>query len=108
MVRKALLLAMVVGCAGGQESKGSTTTPGATGGAGEFPETIGAARTDLEKSAKEVDASLSDCQTACKALASLERSVNRLCMVAQPEECSDARVRFDQARRAVLAQCGGC
>jgi hypothetical protein len=102
---------MVAACAASESSTTKSTTPATGGGAGgatEFPESIGSARAEHDKAAHDVDLALSDCQNACKALASLERAVNHLCLVAEPEECTDARVRFDRARRAVNAQCSGC
>ncbi len=108
MVRRLGALVIVMLAAACAASAGTSDKAIAPGGAREFPEFIGAARADVDKATHDVDLALSDCQSACKALASLERSVNHLCLVAEPEECSDARVRFDRARRAVLAQCGGC
>ena len=70
--------------------------------------TIGAGRGDFQKNVQEFDRVSTDCAVACKALASLERAANHLCAVAEPEECNDARVRVDRARRAVQSQCGGC
>lgn len=70
--------------------------------------TIGNARADFQGREHDVELAASDCQAACKALASLERAANHLCAVAEPEECTDARVRVDRAKRAVTSQCGGC
>ncbi len=99
--------AVVVACASSDASS-KAVSPSGSGGA-DFPESIGAARGELEKASHEVDqANAADCQAACKALASLERAANHLCMVAEPDECTDARSRLDRARRAITAQCGGC
>ena len=70
--------------------------------------TIGNARNDFQGREHDVELAASDCQAACKALASLERAANHLCAVAEPDECTDARSRVDRARRAVSQQCGGC
>ena len=70
--------------------------------------TIGNARADFQGREHDVELAASDCQAACKALASLERAANHLCAVAEPDECTDARVRVDRAKRAVTSQCGGC
>ena len=99
---------MLAAACAASDSRNKAVAPTGAGGANEFPASIGVARADLDKAAHDVDLALSDCQSACKALASFERSVTHLCLVAEPEECSDARVRFDRARRAILAQCGGC
>ena len=70
--------------------------------------TIGNARADFQGRERDVELAASDCQAACKALASLERAANHLCAVAEPDECTDARARVDRAKRAVTSQCGGC
>ena len=70
--------------------------------------TIGAARQDFQTSEHDFQVAATDCQAACKALASLERAANHLCAVAEPDECTDARARVDRARRAISQQCGGC
>jgi hypothetical protein len=70
--------------------------------------TLAAGRIDFQKSEHDFELAATDCTLACKALASLERAANHLCAVAEPDECNDARVRVDRARRAVNAQCGGC
>jgi hypothetical protein len=104
----AVAVLVVVGCAGSEASKATSTPAGAGSSDGEFPQSVVAARGEVDEASHQVDASMSDCQAACKALASLERAANRLCMVAEPQECSDARMRVDRAKRAVTAQCGGC
>ncbi len=110
LVSYALACALIAACAVGSDSKtpATKTTPadGDAHPAGWY--TVPAARLDYESSAKAVDNAMSNCQEACKALQSLERAANHLCAVAEPEECSDARQRFDRARRAVQQQCGGC
>jgi hypothetical protein len=113
MLRKALCvwvpIVAIAGCAGeASTANKSTTTPASSAGGADFPQSIGVARSDLESNANAVELGSSDCQAACKALASFERAANRLCLVAEPQECSEARVRFDRARRAVMTQCGGC
>jgi hypothetical protein len=110
--------ALVVACAADRSAeKSTTTTPenagagaGASGSETHSPEwfKLDTARGDLRTSEQRMDASMSDCEAACKALASLERAVNHICAVAEPEECSDARLRADAARKAVNDKCGGC
>src|ERR1700690_4451415 len=104
-----LLAGFVAACAA-EASTGKSVTPSNSGGGGGAtePPQIGAARAELEQRSRDVERAGSDCQTACKALASLERAANHLCLVSEPEECSDARVRVDRARRAIDTQCGGC
>ena len=112
MVRKACALvsfaAFVAACAA-ESSQGKSASPQQTQDQ-HPPEwfTIGNARNDFQSREHEVELAASDCQAACKALASLERAANHLCAVAEPEECTDARVRVDRAKRAVTSQCGGC
>ncbi len=112
MLRRTILCALAlafVACAAGTSETKSTTPAG--GAAESHPAqwyTIGAARQDFTTSEHDFQVAASDCQAACKALASLERAANHLCAVAEPDECSDARARVDRARRAVSQQCGGC
>lgn len=112
MVRKAVavfLAAFVVACAAGTSGGAKSGSPPSN--KEEHPAewyTIGNARTDFQGREHDLELAASDCQAACKALASLERAANHLCAVAEPEECTDARVRVDRARRAVSQQCGGC
>lgn len=109
MLRRALVVVVLVGCGGAMEANKSASPASApSGGASEFPESVGAAREEMTKDERDVEIASSDCQAACKALASLERAADRLCMVAEPQECSDARVRVDRAKRAITEKCGGC
>ncbi len=104
MVRRAapvLVAALVVACAA-ESSQSKSAAPN-----GDW-QPIGAARSDFQAREHEIDLAGSDCQAACKALASLESAANHLCAVAEPDECTDARVRVDRARRAVTSRCGGC
>ncbi len=107
-VSAAFVCAFVAACASESSSQKSTTP--ANGGETHPAEwyEIGNARTDLQKSERDVDAAMSDCEAACKALASLERAVNHICAVADAEECNDARMRALNARKAVNDKCGGC
>ena len=101
-----LTMSAVVACAASSSESKSPSNAGETHPAEWY--TIGAARQDFQTSEHEFDLAASDCQNACKALASLERAANHLCAVAEPDECTDARARVDRARRAVSQQCGGC
>jgi hypothetical protein len=114
MLRRTLLIlfiaAVVAACASAESSGAKSTTP-AGGTADQHPAewyTIGNARNDFQGRQREFDLAASDCQAACKALASLERAANHLCAVSEPEECTDARARVDRAKRAISQQCGGC
>ena len=110
MVRKAaplFIAALVVACA----AESSQSKSGAPSNQDQHPAewyTIGAARQDFQTTEHDFQIAATDCQAACKALASLERAANHLCAVAEPDECTDARSRVDRARRAVSQQCGGC
>lgn len=64
-----------------------------------------AARQNLDDGEQTIDASLKDCTTACKALASMERARDALCN-AEPKECDGAKLRVDKARAKVVA--AGC
>ena len=114
LTSSAVALALAAGCGGAataEKSAPAAPSGGAAAGASgtsDFPPSVGAARSDFDREEHEVQLASSDCQAACKALASMERAADRLCLVAEPQECSDARVRVDRAKRAISAQCGGC
>jgi len=112
MVRKASALILFAGfvaaCAAESSGASKTAAPQTQDQHPAEWYTIGNARNDFKASEHDVELAASDCQAACKALASLERAANHLCAVAEPEECTDARVRVDRAKRAVTSQCGGC
>jgi hypothetical protein len=71
-----------------------------------------AAREEVERSAKTLEASIGDCEDACRALASMDRAVTHLCaLVDSPSDsrrCDDARQRLASARRRVRDTCGAC
>jgi hypothetical protein len=104
----ALCLGLVACAAASSESKSTTPAGGANESHPAEWYTIGNARQDFQTNQQQFDAAASDCQAACKALASLERAANHLCAVSEPDECTDARARVDRARRAISQQCGGC
>ena len=57
----------------------------------------------------QVQSSLSDCATACRALASMENAANHICELDQGGgDCSSARQRVNAARDRVLRACGAC
>ncbi len=72
------------------------------------PREIGVARADVDRTARDVEASLSDCATACRALASFARATEHLCALSEPAECDDAKARLERARGRVLSSCGAC
>jgi hypothetical protein len=111
MVRKGIALFFIVGFVAACAAESSSGKSAAPSNQDQHPAewyTIGNARADFQGREHDVELAASDCQAACKALASLERAANHLCAVAEPEECTDARVRVDRAKRAVTSQCGGC
>ncbi|CAN5232720.1 hypothetical protein BH09MYX1_BH09MYX1_37200 [soil metagenome] len=55
-----------------------------------------------------IEASMKECSTACKALASMERAAKTLCDLGDPAECSRAKARVDAARDKVRKTCGAC
>jgi hypothetical protein len=67
---------------------------------------------DLERAQRELDAAASDCESACRALASMERATSHLCSLAEePDDqrrCDAAKVRLTAARGRVRAACGAC
>ena len=112
LLKKALAVTLVLaaGCAAGSESGAQKSVAAPQNGESHPPDwyTIKAGREDFQKNEHDFQIAATDCQAACKALASLERAANHLCAVAEPDECTDARSRVDRARRAVSQQCGGC
>jgi hypothetical protein len=71
-----------------------------------------AAREEIDRSERSLQASLSDCTVACHALDSMDRAVTHLCaLVDAPSDqrrCDDARQRLAVARRRVRETCGAC
>jgi hypothetical protein len=71
-----------------------------------------AARAELDRAQRELESAANDCESACRALASMERATSHLCSLAEePDDqrrCEDARVRLTTARGRVRAACGGC
>jgi hypothetical protein len=71
-----------------------------------------AARAELDRAQHDLDSAASDCESACRALASMERATSHLCSLAEdPDDqsrCGDARRRLTTAQGRVRAACGGC
>lgn len=64
---------------------------------------------EIEGFGRQIELAGSDCATACRALASMERATGRLC--AMPDEaarCDDARGRVRTSRTRVKKVCGVC
>ncbi len=70
------------------------------------------ANADFDRAERELSASSSDCASACRALASLERATVRLCDLAeQPDDvqrCDDAKKKLRTARDRVRSTCSAC
>lgn len=70
------------------------------------------ATVDIEASQRELDLSGNDCETACRALGSMDRAAGRLCSLAQTDDearrCGDARTKLYSARDKVKYSCGSC
>jgi hypothetical protein len=71
-----------------------------------------AARADLDRAEHDLAAAAADCDSACRALASMDRATTHLCSLADlPDDrrrCEDARQRLSEARGRVRAACGAC
>jgi len=67
-------------------------------------------RMELERQLAQDYATLStsDCATACRALASMQRAADRICALAPGKSCDDARAKVDDATRRVREQCPTC
>lgn len=70
------------------------------------------ARVEMDRAERELDTAAGDCQSACRALASMERATTHLCSLADQDDdrrrCEDARRRLSEARNRVRAACGAC
>jgi hypothetical protein len=83
--------------------------------AGEVPDPSAArraARADLDRAQRELEVAVGSCDTACRALASMERATAHLCSLADgPDDrrrCEDARQRLTSAQGRVRSACGAC
>lgn len=77
-------------------ASGSSSAPGGPG-----------LRRELDSAERQLESAGSNCETACKALGSLERAATRLCIL-EANSCDEARGRVSRARRRVRASCGSC
>lgn len=73
-----------------------------------------AAGADLDRAQRDLDAAAGACDSACRALASMERATAHLCFLAQGDEaddrrrCDDAKQRLTSAQSRVRSACGAC
>jgi len=71
-----------------------------------------AARDELIRAERSLDASASDCAGACRALSSMARAIAHLCaLVDSPDDqrrCDGATQRLAAARERVRQSCGAC
>jgi hypothetical protein len=69
-------------------------------------------RSELARAERDLEASLSDCRSACHALASMERATGHLCDMASDHEdrrtCEDAKTKVLAARDRIRSSCGSC
>lgn len=102
----------------GQDGDGVTdSSEAAPTTTGVAPETTSvrarAARADLDRAERELEASTGDCAAACRALGSMERATRHLCdlVTSSPEDaprCDDAQRKVRAARDHVRSTCGVC
>lgn len=71
-----------------------------------LPSGPAAARGELERASADLEASLSECTSACRALASMERAAAHLCDLDGATECTSAKERVARARAKVKTS--GC
>jgi predicted lipid-binding transport protein (Tim44 family) len=80
--------------------------------ADERPSLRMAARADVDRAERDLDAAMTSCESACRALASMDRATTNLCSLADERDdqrrCDDARQRLAAARARVRAACGAC
>jgi hypothetical protein len=71
-----------------------------------------AARTEVDQAQRDLEASMSDCANACRALGSMERATGHLCDLATDRDdrrrCEDAKTAVLRAREKIRAACGSC
>lgn len=97
----------VAASACGGAAPAPTKTPGdAPTGSAKTEDRAVRARTELDDGERSLDATTSECGSACKALASMERAQAALCEVGTPKECEDAKARVEKARAKVKG--AGC
>jgi hypothetical protein len=69
-------------------------------------------RADLSRAQRDLEASMSDCRSACHALASMERATGHVCSMATDHDdrrtCEDAKTTVLRARDRIRASCGTC
>jgi hypothetical protein len=125
-MKRCLFALLLVACGGAPapESASPASTSGAgAGGTTSAPENaiqnttpdngsrssrVNAARGEVDRAESQVNAAMSDCATACRALESMERAAQHLCALDDGNECGRARQRLEAARERVRASCGGC
>ena len=96
---------------GQQPAPGGGATP-AGPFAEEPPLTLEEATSALNAAATELSNAGSDCERACKALGSMQRSSGRICELNGPSDpgsrCQKARDRLEAARETLRKRCGSC
>jgi hypothetical protein len=79
---------------------------------GDLAQRRAAARAELERAQSDLQAAAADCAAACRALSSMERATQHLCiLVSDPDDqkrCDDAQHRLAAARERVRSSCGTC
>lgn len=70
------------------------------------------ARREIDDAARGLEAAMGSCQTACRALDSMDRATGRLCGLASSREerrsCDDAKATVVATRQRVQASCSSC
>jgi hypothetical protein len=70
------------------------------------------AQRDLDVARRELEVAAGDCQSACRALGSMDRAAGRLCELADAEaarpRCEEAKRALYAARDRVRTTCGDC
>lgn len=88
------------------EPQGQATSPSGRAFA------LSKASNDIEAAQRELDVAGSSCQTACRALGSMDRAAGHLCQLTREDNthdrCDDAKQRLYNARDKVRGSCGTC
>jgi hypothetical protein len=117
MRQAAFVLAFALGaCAGARPASAPpvtmpapSATPAATVWAGGVDRGQ-ALEAEINRTSVELELAVAQCLVACRALASMERAVEQLCVLSEQEDerCKRARERLVRARELVMRACGTC
>ncbi|MEI7891449.1 MAG: hypothetical protein WCI05_00070 [Myxococcales bacterium] len=117
-MKQALVLVFALGACGGAGRPASapavtTPAPPAAPAASVWAGGVDrgqALEAEINRTSMELELAVAQCLVACRALASMERAVEQLCVLSEQEDerCKRARERLVRARDLVMRACGTC